>query len=73
MFKHIFENRLRCILRNRVDLFWSSLFPLLLATLFYVALGNLNTATRGDVDPEEGDGVVSLADAAVLLRRLAGL
>ena len=45
MFKHIFENRLRCILRNRVDLFWSSLFPLLLATLFYVALGNLNTAT----------------------------
>ena len=35
--------------------------------------GNLNTATRGDVDPEEGDGVVSLADAAVLLRRLAGL
>ena len=45
MFKHIFTNRLRCILRNRVDLFWSSLFPLLLATLFYVALGNLNATT----------------------------
>lgn len=45
MFSHIFANRLRCILRNRADLFWSSLFPLLLATLFYVALGNLDTTT----------------------------
>lgn len=43
MFKHIYITRIRCTLRDRVNFFWASAFPLLLATLFWFAFGNLNS------------------------------
>ncbi len=42
MFFHIFAYRLRCILRDRATIFWSSMFPLILATLFGLALSNIS-------------------------------
>ena len=42
MFGHIFAARLRCSLRDRVNFFWASAFPLVLATLFWLALGNIS-------------------------------
>lgn len=42
MFKHIFVTRLRCCLRDKSTLFWTSVFPLVLATLFWLALGNIS-------------------------------
>ncbi len=44
MFVHIFTYRLRCLLRDRETLFWTALFPLILATLFSMAFSNLNSA-----------------------------
>ena len=41
MFMHVFSYRFKCLLRNRETVFWTLLFPLLLATLFYFAFGHL--------------------------------
>lgn len=41
MFLHLFLNRLKSLLRDRVLLFWTLFFPLLLSTLFFFAFGNL--------------------------------
>ncbi|MGI6119536.1 MAG: ABC transporter permease [Desulfosporosinus sp.] len=43
MFAHIFIYRLKCLFRDRETIFWTALFPLLLATFFYVAFSNLNS------------------------------
>ena len=42
MFAHIFKYRLKCLLGNKTTLFWTMLFPLLLATFFQLAFSNLN-------------------------------
>lgn len=42
MFAHIFINRLKCLLRTRETIFWTMIFPLLLAIFFHMALSNLN-------------------------------
>ncbi|HHV99607.1 MAG TPA: ABC transporter permease [Clostridiaceae bacterium] len=42
MFAHIFVNRLKCLLRDRETIFWTMMFPLLLAVFFNLALSNLN-------------------------------
>jgi len=44
MFVHIFTYRLRCLFRDRENLFWTALFPLILATLFSMAFSNLDSA-----------------------------
>lgn len=44
MFTHIFIYRLKCIVRDRQMLFWTFLFPLVMATLFGMALGNVHQA-----------------------------
>ncbi|MDQ2087781.1 ABC transporter permease [Herbivorax sp. ANBcel31] len=41
MFFHIFIYRLKCLLRDKQMIFWTLLFPLLLATFFRMAFGNL--------------------------------
>lgn len=41
MFLHIFLYRLKCIIRDRETLFWTLLFPILLAILFNMSLGNI--------------------------------
>lgn len=43
MFKHIFITRIKCLLRNRQMIFWTLMFPLVLATLFKIAFSNLST------------------------------
>lgn len=45
MFRHIFLTRLRCSVKDRTGFFWASVFPILLATLFWLALGNIAQGT----------------------------
>ena len=42
MFRLIFLTRLKCIVRDRQMMFWTFLFPLLLATLFGMAFENID-------------------------------
>lgn len=44
MFKHIFLTRLKCIARDRALMFWTLIYPLILATFFSLAFGNLASA-----------------------------
>jgi ABC-2 type transport system permease protein len=46
MFFHVFLYRLKCILRNRIPLFWSLLFPIILATLFKFTFANIYAAAQ---------------------------
>lgn len=41
MFAHIFVNRLKCLLRDKETIFWTMMFPLILATFFNLALSNI--------------------------------
>lgn len=41
MFKHVFNYRLKCLLRDRGTVFWTLTFSLLLATLFHFSIGQL--------------------------------
>ena len=45
MFGHLFIYRLKCLLRDRETVFWTLLFPLLLATFFHFAFGRLMAVT----------------------------
>jgi ABC-2 type transport system permease protein len=42
MFIHIYTTRLKCLLRDKEMIFWSLLFPIVLALLFNIAFSNLN-------------------------------
>lgn len=44
MFSHIFINRLKCLVRDRQMVFWTLLYPLVLATLFSLAFSNIASA-----------------------------
>jgi len=44
MFKHIFITRTKCLIRDKRLLFWTLMFPIVLATLFKVAFANLSSA-----------------------------
>jgi ABC-2 type transport system permease protein len=46
MFVHIFTYRLKCLLRDRETVFWTLMFPVILAVFFNMALSNVN---RGEV------------------------
>ena len=51
MFIHIFIYRLKCILMDRELVFWTMLFPLVLATLFNMTIANLgNGQTFSPID-----------------------
>jgi ABC-2 type transport system permease protein len=41
MFAHIFTNRIKCLLRNRAVLFWTLMFPIILACFFNISLRNI--------------------------------
>jgi len=43
MFSHIFTYRLKCLLRDKGMVFWTLLFPLVLATFFNMAFSNINS------------------------------
>lgn len=44
MFVHEFKYRLKCFLRDKVIIFWTAVFPILLSTLFFMAFSNLAKA-----------------------------
>lgn len=41
MFRHVCGYRLKCLLRDRTTVFWTMAFPLVMATLFHFAFGQL--------------------------------
>ncbi len=43
MFLHVLAYRLKCLLRDRELVFWTLLFPLLMATFFYFTFGHLTS------------------------------
>lgn len=43
MFSHILQARFKCLLRDKQMVFWTLLFPLILAVFFQMALTNLNS------------------------------
>jgi ABC-2 type transport system permease protein len=51
MFKHVFNYRLKCLLRDRGTLFWTLIFSLLLATLFHFSIGQLAGDTLERFNP----------------------
>lgn len=51
MFKHLFVNKMKILLRNKAMLFWSLIFPFVLGTFFQVALGNAGDAYKMEIIP----------------------
>jgi ABC-2 type transport system permease protein len=45
MFAHVFRYRMKCFLGDRVTLFWTMVFPILLSTLFLMAFSNFGKTT----------------------------
>ena len=43
MFFHIYKYRIKCIIRDKDTMFWTLLFPILLATLFNLAFSNFSS------------------------------
>lgn len=46
MFSHLYSFRMKALLRDRGTVFWTLLFPILLATFFHFAFGNLVSGTE---------------------------
>ncbi|MDP4181278.1 MAG: ABC transporter permease [Bacillota bacterium] len=46
MFYHNYKYRLKCIIRDKQLMFWTLLFPIILATLFNLAFSNITTAVK---------------------------
>lgn len=42
MFMHIFLNRLKCLIRDKQVIFWTLMFPILLATMFKIAIPDIS-------------------------------
>ncbi len=51
MFKHIFINRLKVLLRNKEVIFWTLVFPIALATFFNLSLSNMATVESFELIP----------------------
>lgn len=45
MFWHIYKNRFKCLIRSRMMVFWTLLYPIVIAMLFSLAFSNLNSNT----------------------------
>src|SRR6056297_808995 len=46
MFKHAFVYNLKTILRERETVFWSLIYSILIATIFYFAFGNMGGGSK---------------------------
>ncbi len=46
MFAHIFINRFKCLVRDKTVMFWTLAFPIVLASLFALAFGNLSSIDK---------------------------
>ena len=59
MFLHLYLYRLKCIIRDKQNVFWTLMFPLILATFFHLALSNISNMESfteikiGIIDNEE--------------------
>lgn len=51
MFGHLFKYQLKTFLRNKVMIFWTLLFPIVLATLFNLAFSNIGTDEKFEPFP----------------------
>ena len=51
MFGNIFRNQLRLGLRNKNNVFWTLMYPIILGTLFYAAFGNIYSEFSSDAIP----------------------
>lgn len=49
MFMHIFVNRIKIMLGEKLLIFWTLIFPIVLGTLFYMAFSNLSSAEKFEV------------------------
>ena len=49
MFKHLFINKIKILLNNKVMLFWTLVFPFVLGTFFQLALGNIGESFEMEV------------------------
>jgi len=48
MFFHLFKNRLKVMLKNKVVIFWTLGFPIILGTLFFMAFSNITASEQFD-------------------------
>ncbi len=46
MFAHIFKYRIKCLLGSRADLFWTLLYPIMIAVFFSLAFSNMTNAGK---------------------------
>lgn len=46
MFWHIFKNRFKILIRNKSMIFWTMIFPIVLATLFYFAFSDIENDSK---------------------------
>ncbi len=46
MFCHIFKNRFKILIRNKSMIFWTMIFPIVLATLFYFAFSDIENDSK---------------------------
>ena len=51
MFKHLFMNKMKILLKNKALLFWSLIFPFVLGTFFQLALGNIGEEFEKEIIP----------------------
>ena len=51
MFKHLFINKMKILLKNKAMLFWTLIFPFVLGTFFQLALGNIGKSFKMEVIP----------------------
>ena len=51
MFKHLFINKMKILLKNKSMLFWSLIFPFILGTFFQLALWNIDKAFELEIIP----------------------
>ena len=51
MFKHLFINKMKILLKNKAMLFWSLIFPFILGTFFQLALSNVGDAFKMEIIP----------------------
>lgn len=73
MFAHIFKYRIKCLLGGRADIFWTLIYPIVMAVFFSMAFSNLSNAGNFEpvdiaiVDNEEfrSDGNFKMAIGAV--------
>ena len=51
MMIHLYKARIKCLFRNKEDMFWGYMFPILLATCFFFAFGNIMKSESFDTIP----------------------